>query len=180
MADVCREIEKLNIEFCRDIMLSTICTFKIGGKANIVAYPLNTYELTELINIAYRFGLRHEIVGNASNILFDDDGFDGIIICTKNLTANKIIINENNISVACGIKLSSLAIAARDASLSGLEFAYGIPGTVGGAIAMNAGAYGGEMADVVSGISVLDKNSGEFYFVDAENLNFSYRKNNSA
>lgn len=147
-------------------------SFKIGGPADIFLMPDNPARLEEMLRICKDNKLRYMIIGGGSNLLFSDHGFRGVIISTQKV--NKIIRNNNNLTVSCGTSLKELTDYCLANSLSGLEFACGIPGSVGGAIFMNAGAYGGEMKDVVSQVSFLDKNNQLLKYSASEHK-FSYR-----
>ena len=127
--------------------LSRHSSMKTGGPAAVAAFPKTTEALINLIRAAGEHGLRHVIVGNASNILFDDRGFNGLVIFTTGLRG--VYWKEDNVRAECGVSLTALAGKAAERGLSGLEFAYGIPVTVGGAGYMNAGAYGAETADIL-------------------------------
>ena len=127
--------------------LSRHSSMKTGGPAAVAAFPKTTEALINLIRAAGEHGLRHVIVGNASNILFDDRGFNGLVIFTTGLRG--VYWKEDNVRAECGVSLTARAGKAAERGLSGLEFAYGIPGTVGGAVYMNAGAYGAETADIL-------------------------------
>lgn len=166
--------DEQKIEYVENLKLSDISSFKIGGLAEIAVFPKNENELAETLIEANKLGSKVEIIGNASNILFSDDGYNGILIFTKNI--NEVSINQTVITASCGAKLSSLAVLAKKHSLSGLEFAYGIPGTVGGAIAMNAGAYGGEMSGIVLSSRIYDIDKNEFLSIDLSSHKFGYRK----
>ncbi len=133
-------------------------TFKIGGEAKYIVMPSCVDEIKELISYLKNKNIKFYVIGNGSNLLFDDDGFDGVIVkIAKNFSDVKI---ENNVIYAqSGATLARIANLALENSLTGFEFAAGIPGTVGGAIKMNAGAYGGEMKDVVVCTTYLDKNN---------------------
>jgi len=174
MLDICEVLGAENIEYEKAVLLSSFSSFKVGGIADCVAYPKNEYELTKCIESAKNHCVRFEIIGNGSNILFSDRGFDGLIICTKKMAF--VTTDGVNITAQCGARLSTVATLARDNSLSGLEFAHGIPGTVGGAVAMNAGAFGGEMADVVISSRALNVNTGEIFTLDNADHGFYYRK----
>jgi UDP-N-acetylmuramate dehydrogenase len=141
-------------------------------------FPKDTGELIFATSVCINRGLRYRIIGNASNILFDDKGFDGVIIFTHHLCQTEYIHKNDYclVKVGCGKSLTELsAEVGRKHSLSGLEFAYGIPGTVGGSVFMNAGAYGGQMSDVVTETEYLDTSSGEIHLLCGEENKFSYR-----
>lgn len=126
--------------------LSRHTSFHIGGECTI-ALPRSPEAFAELFSLSKRLGFPVFVLGNGTNVLASDDGWDGLVIKTKGLS--KIGINGNTVTAGGGALLSRTAVAAAVAGLSGFEFAHGIPGSVGGAVAMNAGAYGGEMSSVV-------------------------------
>lgn len=127
--------------------LSIHCSFKIGGPADIFAEPQSEQEIIDLLLFALRQNIDYFILGNGSNLLISDKGYRGLVIVTSRL--NKISRDEECISAYCGAVLSQVCNYALEFGLSGLEFASGIPGTVGGAVFMNAGAYGGEVKDTL-------------------------------
>ena len=174
MEDIYDSLKKEKIEYVKDILLSSLSSFKVGGRAECVVYPKNEAEISKTVALAKQNNVRFEIIGNGSNVFFSDNGYNGIIICTKKMTS--VFTDKDTITAQCGARLSSLAVAAREHSLTGLEFAHGIPGTVGGAIAMNAGAFAGEMSDVVVSSLALNTKSGECVYLEKEKHNFGYRK----
>ncbi len=127
--------------------LAELSGFKIGGPADVVIRPLSLHALETVVGAARSFGVRYDLFGNCSNLLFSDRGYRGAVILTRHLSG--VSVDGNIICAECGASLMSVALAAEKAALSGFEFAYGIPGTVGGAVCMNAGAYGGEISDVL-------------------------------
>ena len=141
-----------------DEPMSRHTSFRIGGPAGLFAVPGDRGALADMIRMAREGGVRIFVLGNGSNVLFDDAGFDGAVITTAGLT--DIRVDGCVLTAEAGAPLSSVCKAARDASLSGLEFAYGIPGSVGGAVVMNAGAYGGEISSVLMDSAYLDPLSG--------------------
>ncbi|HHX54304.1 MAG TPA: UDP-N-acetylmuramate dehydrogenase [Clostridiales bacterium] len=153
--------------------LSRCCTFRIGGPADMAVWPGDIEALSALVCAAENSGTRYFICGSASNILFSDEGFRGAIIFTTKL--KKICVSGNTIHAECGAPLSLLAMAAQRASLSGLEFAYGIPGSLGGAVFMNAGAYGGEMSQILISSEYLSPKSGKISSLSAAEHDFGYR-----
>ncbi len=147
-------------------------TFKIGGNADIFIMPKNAGEVIESIKMCEKYELPFYIIGNGSNLLVGDGGFNGTIIqIFKNM--GNIQVCGNVIKAEGGALLSSVSRNALNAGLTGLEFASGIPGTVGGGVCMNAGAYGGEMKDVVSRVTVL-KDGGIFELSNYD-AGFEYR-----
>ena len=148
-------------------------SFKIGGKCKILAYPKNPKQVLYILNICKNNGIPYFILGRGSNLLISDSGFEGVVISSKNLNNIKLI-SDNEIYCESGVNLSKLCGFALENSLSGLEFAFGIPGSVGGAVFMNAGAYGGEMKDIVKNVIHLD-NTGNIQKLSGRDLKFSYR-----
>ena len=146
--------ECASLDFEKDVLLSEHSTFKIGGKADYVAYPKSESALCALVDYLIEENIKYCVVGNGSDILFSDEGYRGVIVITTKL--KKIRKSRNTIYAECGVSLSALAVYAYKHGLSGLEFAYGIPGTVGGAVFMNAGAYGGEIKDVLQKSAYFD------------------------
>lgn len=147
-------------------------TFKIGGNADYLLLPDSIEQILDCIKICKENNIDYYVIGNGSNLLVTDKGFRGVIIkILKNF--NDITINGNIITAKSGATLSSIAKKAYDNSLTGLEFASGIPGTIGGGVSMNAGAYGGELKDVVKTVTVLKDN--EIVTLDNKECNFEYR-----
>ena len=173
-----------NIDFGKDVEikvnepLSKHSSFRIGGGAKYALFPKSCEELIFAVNTCIHKGQRYLIVGNASNLLFDDKGFDGVVIFTTKMAATEYIHkgNEVYIKAECGRSLTELSgEAGKKHSLTGLEFAYGIPGTVGGAVYMNAGAYGGQMSDVVVETCVYDVKAQKMITIKGEKHKFGYR-----
>lgn len=157
-----------------DEPMSKHTTFKIGGNAELFLKPKSIEELVKILEIIKKENIKYYVVGKGSNLLVNDDGFDGIIInIGNNMSAINII--DNKIFVEAGCSFKKLSKFALDNNLSGLEYAYGIPGTVGGAIAMNAGAYGGEVKDNIISAKILDENN-EIIELSKEDLLLDYRK----
>ena len=129
-------------------------TFRIGGPADYFIMPSNEKELAETIRVCREFSIPIYIVGNGSNLLVGDKGFRGAIIQLYK-SMGTFQVEGNQITAQAGCSLAQIANAALDAALTGFEFAAGIPGTLGGAVVMNAGAYGGEMKDVLTSVRVM-------------------------
>ena len=134
--------------------LSKHCTMRVGGKCDFFAQPTQLQELVDLIKFCKQKNIKYFILGNGSNVIFTDNGFKGVIISTKKL--NKIHNKNNIITMQCGVSLYVLNNILFQLGLSGMEWSYGIPATVGGAVCMNAGAYDGQMKDVVLKVLVFD------------------------
>ncbi len=153
--------------------LSRYTTFKIGGEADYIAEPENAEQIRALIDLCEKYDVPYFILGNGSNVLASDKGYRGMIIHIYG-EMNSITVDGCRITAEAGTSLIKVARTARDNGLTGMEFASGIPGTVGGAVYMNAGAYGGEIKNIVAFVKVLDKN-GEIYNISGKDMNFSYR-----
>lgn len=168
--------EKLGSEIAvkRDFPLSRCSTFKIGGTADFVIYPKNADELVAVYRAARKAGISVYMAGNASNILFDDAGFRGAVIFTTAM--RQIDLEGETIRADCGVSLTALSSYACKNSLSGLEFLYGIPGTVGGGLYMNCGAFGGQLGDALIESSYYDPDTDELVTIGAEAHDFGYRK----
>ena len=136
------------IEIKQNEPMSRHTSFKIGGNADLYIIPHDMDALIETVRILKETETKRYFLGNATNVLFDDAGFRGAVVSLGNICAIKVI--ENRIIAEAGASLNLVCKTARDKELSGLEFAYGIPGSIGGAVFMNAGAYGGEMSQVVA------------------------------
>lgn len=148
-------------------------TFRIGGPADYYLCPHSTEELQKILQICRENKLEFFILGNGSNLLVSDKGYRGVVIqLWKNFS--DIETEDNTITVKAGAILSKVAAEALEESLTGMEFASGIPGTMGGAVMMNAGAYGGEMKDIIREVTVLTR-EGELLTLSKEEMNFGYR-----
>lgn len=149
------------------------CTFRCGGEAEIYIVPGTVEDLVQVIAVCKESDYPYMVIGNGSNILVRDEGYKGAIIEINNRISSIDVIGEEIIADA-GAKLSAVAIAAYENDLAGFEFAHGIPGNVGGAVVMNAGAYGGEMKDVIKWVKVLNNNN-EVEKIEAKDLELGYR-----
>ena len=167
--------EKIGCEYSETALLSDYTSFKIGGKADAMVFPDTLEKIKTVVSFAGEQKIPVFVLGKGSNLLVSDNGIRNKVVLhlTTDFSDMKII-DETSIEVQSGASLASLCKFALANSLTGLEFAYGIPGSVGGAAYMNAGAYGGEMKDVVSRINHIDKkgNVGSF---SGDELDFSYR-----
>ena len=143
-----RALEADGIVAEKDYSLAAVSSFRIGGRARTACFPKSRSELITCLRTARSRGIAALVIGNASNVVFPDGGIDGLVIFTKH--CSRAVVEGETLHADAGASLASLATAARDASLTGMEFAAGIPGTLGGAVLMNAGAYGGCMADICS------------------------------
>ncbi len=153
--------------------MSAHTTFKIGGKARLALFPLDTEAFVGALCTLTDGGIRFMTVGNGSNLLFADEGYDGVVVITAQMKSIKT--DGNKVFAEAGAPLTKTAAVARDASLTGLEFAYGIPGSVGGAIYMNAGAYGGDISQVLVSCRAYDTKEKKLVTFDNSTCDFSYR-----
>lgn len=159
-----------------DEPMSRHTTFKAGGPAALYVIPENEDELSASVRACNAAGVRYYVIGNGSNLLVHDEGFDGVII-EIGRQMSRVSVEGDVITAQAGASLAVIAAAARDASLTGLEFASGIPGNLGGACVMNAGAYDGQMKDVLVSVRLMDKN-GDYHDESAEELKLDYRYSN--
>lgn len=169
--------DKLTADFkgsivLRDELMKNHTTFKIGGPADLYIEP-QIDDVPRLISLLRQENIPYMVIGNGSNILVSDDGIEGVVV-SLGKEAGDISIEGNIVKAQAGAILSSVASKAAEAGLSGLEFASGIPGSIGGAIYMNAGAYGGEMKDILSKATILMAD-GQIKVLSPEGLDLSYR-----
>ncbi len=149
-------------------------SFRIGGPAEVMAFPKNKEELSEIIKVSKLLDAEYRILGAGTNILAPDAGIKGIVICLKDCLEGMEKLPGDRVKIAAGVSMARAAMFAASHSLSGLEFAHGIPGTVGGGVYMNAGAYGGEICQVCESVDVMDTDGNVCTYSGAE-MNFSYR-----
>lgn len=149
-------------------------TFRVGGPADYFAMPTEEEEITEVIRLCKKEGVPYYVLGNGSNLLVGDKGYRGVVIQVFR-QMNLINIEGNVLTAQAGASLAMIAAEALNAGLTGFEFAAGIPGTLGGAVVMNAGAYGGEMKDILLNARVLTED-GEILTLTNEELKFGYRR----
>ncbi len=159
---------------CKEIVpMSNYTTMQVGGIASVVAFVRTAEEMIIAIREAKNNCVKYVVIGNGSNVVFSDGGFDGLVIVTSEMKS--FSVERNIIKADCGASLSRVAVAAQKSELSGLEFAYGIPGTIGGGVVMNAGAYGGELADVVISSICYDTKHETIRKIDGDEHKFRYR-----
>ncbi len=157
----------------KDEPLSRHCSFRIGGNARRMAFPRTAEELTRAVMFAREQGGAPLLLGNGTNVLFPDEELERLVVATDELTDIKC--QGEVLTAQCGVTLARLAVCARSHALTGLEFAHGIPGSVGGAVVMNAGAYGGEIKDVLVGAELMTED-GTVRFFPVEELALGYRR----
>ena len=166
--------EILGCEARKDEPLSRHTTFKIGGNADTYVKVTSASKLSAILKECKESDVDYLIIGNGSNLLASDDGYRGVIIRLDGEFRKIALVDEDTIYCGAGASLAALCKFAQSSGLSGLEFAWGIPGTVGGAVFMNAGAYGGEMKDVVYSVNHITPD-GETGRTEKEDLAFGYR-----
>ena len=149
-------------------------SFRIGGNAEVMAFPKNAEDLSALLKISVLLDCKTAILGAGTNVLAPDEGLIGLTICLKDSINGMERLDDTRIRVMAGVTMARAAVFAANMGLSGLEFAHGIPGTVGGGVYMNAGAYGGEIAGVCESVEVMDK-SGTVRRLSNAEMTFSYR-----
>ena len=154
--------------------MSKHTSFRIGGPAEVMAFPKNREELVELLHLSAMLDCKPAILGAGTNILAPDAGMSGIVICLKDGLDCLERMDDNCICVGAGVTMARAAVFAANNNLSGLEFAHGIPGTVGGGVYMNAGAYGGDISMVCKCVQVM-KMDGQILTYDNADMRFSYR-----
>ncbi|MEG2164898.1 MAG: UDP-N-acetylmuramate dehydrogenase [Ruthenibacterium sp.] len=166
-------LRQQEIPFLENELLAKHSTFKIGGPARFFCTPNSEQQLSALIKACNVQKLRYYFLGKGSNILFADEGYEGVVI-HLNTAFSTIEVLQTRLTAGAGASLAQVCNAAMQAGLSGLSFAFGIPGCVGGAVYMNAGAYGGEMKDVLESVTILDE-TGEKRILQAQELCLGYR-----
>lgn len=173
MDNIIKELSKLNVgKLEKDVFLSKYTTYRTGGLARCIVYPKDVECLVTTIKVLKKNKVKFKILGNGSNLLFSDKVYEGVLIRLKELNSVEFI--GNKVKVGAGFSLVKLSLMAAKKSLTGLEFASGIPGTVGGAVFMNAGAYKSDMGYVVQEVQVL---TPDLKIITLENreMNFHYR-----
>lgn len=174
MSDHLQRLALSGIRTERMLPLSHCSTFRIGGPASCAVFPKNREELLLTLRTVTQQAERFLLIGRGSNVVFSDQGFDGTVIFTTDY--NEIARTVRGFSVCAGASLASVAVAARDASLGGMEFSHGIPGTLGGAVFMNAGAFGGEMSQVCVSSEYFDTRTGTVHHLHGKEHAWGYRE----
>ena len=149
-------------------------SFRIGGNAEVMAFPKTAEELASLLKTSALLDCKFAILGAGTNVLAPDEGMSGLVICLKDCLGGLERLEENRIRVGAGITMARAAVFAAGQSLGGMEFAHGIPGTVGGGVYMNAGAYGGELSNIIESVQVMD-HAGNIRRYTCGEMGFSYR-----
>ena len=177
MSKLYKELSLLGVEFYNDYPLAPHSSFKIGGAADIAVFPKDIDELRDSVLLFRSLGIKYAVFGSASNVLFSDKGYRGAVIFTKNISSVDVLDDGDAtvFKVGCGVSLSALANKAAKMGRSGFEFLHGIPGSVGGAVYMNAGAFGSEISDVIVSVLAYNTETDETITLSGEDCIFSYR-----
>ena len=149
-------------------------SFRIGGPAEVIAFPKSVEELSKTLKVSCLLDCKPAILGAGTNILAPDEGLRGLIICLKDCLDGMEQLSSTEIRVMAGVTMTRAAVFAANLGLTGLEFSHGIPGTVGGGVYMNAGAYGGEICQVCTQVAVMDF-SGQIRILNNQEMGFAYR-----
>ena len=163
-----------NLELRVNEPMAKHTSFRIGGPVEIMAFPQTTAELAEILKKSALLDVKPVILGAGTNVLAPDAGMNGLVICLKDCLEGMEQVDDTTIRVMAGVTMTRAAVFAANLGLGGLEFAHGIPGTVGGGVYMNAGAYGGEICQVCKSVDVMDF-SGNVRTFTNEEMGFSYR-----
>ena len=167
--------KSLGAEVIENAPMSKYTSFKTGGNADLLIIPASIDSLQEIIKKCKELNIKPFVMGNGSNLLVTDNGYKGVIIKIGSNLSSMKLLDENTIECETGTMMKALCNFALDNSLTGLEFAFGIPGNLGGAVYMNAGAYGGEMKDVLYSCTHIDSD-GNIGTLTKDQLNLGYRR----
>lgn len=170
--EILRLLPNIELRFWEPMAKHT--SFRIGGPAEVMAFPKSREELAALLRAAACLNCKPGILGAGTNVLAPDEGMQGIVICLKDCLGGMERLSDTVIRVAAGVTMSRAAVFAANLGLSGMEFAHGIPGTVGGGVYMNAGAYGGEICQICRQVDVMDM-QGNVTTIPGEQMGFAYR-----
>ena len=157
-----------------DEPMSKHTSFRIGGPAAVMAFPQNEEELSEVLKVSGKLDIKPVILGAGTNVLAPDEGLPGLIVRLKDCMNGMELLEGGGIRVMSGVTMTRAAVFAANHGLTGMEFAHGIPGTVGGGVYMNAGAYGGEISQICRSVAVMDRN-GKTRQLSREEMDFGYR-----
>ena len=166
--------KELGVEAKYDVPLSSLTSFKIGGNCRVYAEAENSSHVSGIVRFCRQNEIKYIVIGKGSNIIANDKELDMLVIRLTGELAKVTRLDNTTLHCAAGLSLAGLCREAENNGLSGLEFAWGIPGSVGGAVYMNAGAYGGEIKDTVYSVTHID-NEGKIGTIKSDDLNFAYR-----
>jgi len=163
-----------NLDIRMNESMAKHTSFRIGGDAEAMAFPKNSEELATVLKTSALLDMKPAILGAGTNVLAPDEGISGLVICLKDCLDGMELLQGNRIRVMAGVTMTRAAVFAANHGLGGMEFAHGIPGTVGGGVYMNAGAYGGEIVQICESVDVMDMEGCVKTYSCAE-MEFSYR-----
>ncbi|WP_240739453.1 FAD-binding protein [Marinitoga lauensis] len=172
--DIAKELYLLGCNILKNEPLKLHTTFKIGGKVPLFVIPKTKNVFVKTLNYLIEKNIKFKIIGGGANLIIKDENLDFVVVSTEYLT--DVIFKEEYICSEVGIPISRLSYLAMENGLAGLEFASGIPGSLGGALFMNAGAYGGEMKNIVKEVEVYDIEKRQIITLKKEDIKFDYRK----
>ena len=170
--DMAEKLPAITLRFSEPMRKHT--SFRIGGNVEVMAFPKNREELAETLQTSALLDIHPIILGAGTNVLAPDEGIQGLVVCLKDCMDGMEQLDDTHIRVMAGVTMTRAAVFAANLGLSGMEFAHGIPGTVGGGVYMNAGAYGGEVCQIAERVEVMDFN-GNLKTLSNEEMGFSYR-----
>ena len=173
MLDTKKFLNDTYIPYSENVSAKKLCSFCVGGDVKLVATPQSKEQMKLILDHLKSNNKKYIVLGKGSNVVFSDEGFDGVLVLTHGL--DKISCNGKVIEVGVGVSMLKLARCAEENSLTGLEFAHGIPGSVGGGVYMNAGAYGGEISSRLITCECYDCKSQKFLTLENADCDFSYR-----
>lgn len=165
-------LPKIEIRFWESMAKHT--SFRVGGDAEAMAFPKNKEELSDILKTSALLDIKPAILGAGTNVLAPDEGISGLVVCLKDCLEGMEVLSDNRIRVMAGVTMTRAAVFAANHGLGGMEFAHGIPGTIGGGVYMNAGAYGGEIVQICESVEVMDM-AGDSRVRSCEEMRFSYR-----
>ena len=168
------DLKNEGIDIQKNVPLSRFTFTETGGPAEYLAFPKNLSELEVLVNLTYEQTIPLTVIGNASNLIIRDGGIEGLVVILTKMQEVRADPTNKTVTADAGARIIDVSEAACEAALTGLEFAAGIPGSVGGAVFMNAGAYGGETENVIESVKVITR-KGELKTYSHDEMNFSYR-----
>ena len=168
------DLKNEGIDIQKNVPLSRFTFTETGGPAEYLAFPKNLSELEVLVNLTYEQTIPLTVIGNASNLIIRDGGIEGLVVILTKMQEVRADPTNKTVTADAGARIIDVSEAACAAALTGLEFAAGIPGSVGGAVFMNAGAYGGETENVIESVKVITR-KGELKTYSHDEMNFSYR-----
>lgn len=174
--DIYSKIQKIIVKerVFKNVKMGKYTSFRTGGSSEILLIIEQIDELKQILSLLTKENVPHILLGNGSNILVKDGGYRGVIIKLGD-KFNEIEVNGKNITAYAGARISTVAKEAMENSLTGMEFASGIPGSVGGGVYMNAGAYGGEIQDIIQSVKAISKDGSKEYELSQEEMKFNYR-----